>query len=270
MAKGTHVAAFCAALSMIAGTVPAALAQPTPDAPDKVLNAVKNGPHAKIGPWLSYLYEEYREASGRGGTAKNFKSRMPMLRVANGKVGVDAFATNRVALVDALRSLGATKIRARGPLVSAQVPVKSLGALAALASLRSARPVLATTNVLPDKAVSQGDVSLNGPAARETAGVDGSGVTVGALSDSFACNPDAFVAGAPTSTFAEDLSNDELPAVTTILDNGPCPGADEGRGMAQLIHDVARPVPRFRSTRRSTASSISPRASSSWPRPLPM
>jgi subtilisin family serine protease len=126
-------------------------------------------------------------------------------------------------------------------LVSAQVPVRSLGDLAALASLRSARPMLAMTNALPVPAVSQGDVSLNGPAAREAAGVDGSGITVGTLSDSFNCNPAAFLPGAPTSTFAEDLSNDELPTDTTILDNGPCSNdsTDEGRGMAQLIHDVA-------------------------------
>jgi Subtilase family len=123
--------------------------------------------------------------------------------------------------------------------VSAQVPVKALGQIAALASLRSARPVLATTDALPPKAVSQGDVSLNGPQARSANGVDGSGLTVGTLSDSFNCNPGPFLPGAPTSTFAEDLSNDELPTDTTILDNGPCPGSDEGRGMAQLIHDVA-------------------------------
>jgi subtilisin family serine protease len=82
-------------------------------------------------------------------------------------------------------------------------------------------------------------VSLNGPQARADNGVDGSGLTVGTLSDSFDCNPPPFNAGAPNSSFAEDVANDELPAATTILDNGPCPGSDEGRGMAQLIHDVA-------------------------------
>jgi subtilisin family serine protease len=241
MAKGIRTAVCCAAITLVVGAIPAALAAPTPEAPDAVLNAVKNGPYAKIGPWLSHLYEEYREANGRGVTARQFKSTIPALHVSNGRVGVDAYATHGRALVEALRSLGATKIKARGPLVSAQVPVRSLGELAALASLRSARPVLAMTNVLPVPAVSQGDVSLNGPAAREAAGVDGSGITVGTLSDSINCNPAAFLPGAPTSTFAEDLSNDELPTDTTILDNGPCSAdsTDEGRGLAQLIHDVA-------------------------------
>ena len=239
MVRGIRIAAVCAALPMIVGMVPAALAAPTPDSPDAVLNAVKNGPNAKIGPWLGNLYEEYRAAVGKGIAAKAFKTTNPMVRVSKGSVGIDAYATDAAALTKSLRALGATKIKARGPLVSAQVPVKALGQIAALSSLRSARPVLATTNALPAKAVSQGDLSLNGPAARLAAGVDGTGLTVGTLSDSFNCNPGPFQPGAPTTTFAEDLSNDELPTDTTILDNGACPGSDEGRGMAQLIHDVA-------------------------------
>jgi hypothetical protein len=221
--------------------MPAALAAaPTPDSPDAILNTVKNGPYAKIGPWLGNLYEEYKEAAGKGVGAKAFKTRNPLLRVSNGSIGIDAYAADAAAFTNSLKALGATKVRALGPLVSAQVPVTALGQIAELASLRSARPVLAMTNVgLPPKAVSQGDVSLNGPAARADFGVDGTGITVGTLSDTFACNPPSFQPGAPTSTFDEDVSNDELPIATTILDNGPCPGTDEGRAMAQLIHDVA-------------------------------
>jgi hypothetical protein len=85
--------------------------------------------------------------------------------------------------------------------------------------------------------VSQGDVTLNGPAARD-AGVDGSGVTVGVLSVSYACNPPAFVPGAPTTTFEEDLGK-ELPTDSSILSEGPFPGSDDGRAMGQIVYDVA-------------------------------
>jgi hypothetical protein len=227
---------------MLVGTAPAALAAaPTPDSPDAILNAVKNGPNAKIGPWLGNLYEEYRESAGKGTKAKAFKSSNPMLRVSNGRVGIDAYATDAAAFSESLRALGATKIRTIGPLVSAQVPVQALGQIAGLASLRSARPVLATTNQLVGLAVSQGDESLNGPYARGTFGVDGTGKTVGTLSDSFACNPGPFQPGAPSSTFEEDVLSGELPPMTPgdILAEGPCPSTDEGRAMAQLIHDVA-------------------------------
>ncbi len=239
MSKGIRIAAVCATVSLFAAAVPAALAAPTPEAPDAVLNAAKNGPNAKIGNWLANLYEEYRESAASGVNVKDFKTRNRQLRVREGTIGIDAYANDATALVSSLRSLGATQIKSRGPLVSARVPVNALGRIAGLAALRSARPVLAITEALPPQAVSQGDVSMNGPAAREAGGVDGSGVTVGTLSDSFACNPASFQPGAPNSTFAEDLANDELPANTEILDNGACPGSDEGRGMAQLIHDVA-------------------------------
>jgi subtilisin family serine protease len=238
MVRGSRVAAICAALSLFAGAT-GVLAAPTPGDPKAMLDEVKTSPQAKLGPWLSNLYAEYREAAGRGVTAKAFKSKNTALRSAKGMIGIDAYAHDAAALTRSLRALGATKVKARGPLVSAQVPVSALGQIAALTSLRAARPAMAMLDALPPTAVTQGDVSLNGPQAREANGVDGSGLTVGTLSDSMNCNPPAFLPGAPNSSFAQDIANDELPADTTILDNGPCPGSDEGRGMAQLIHDVA-------------------------------
>ncbi len=238
MVRGFRIAAVCAALSLFVGTT-ATLAAPTPEAPDPVLNAVKNGPHAKIGPWLSNLYAEYQQAAGKGVTAKAFKSKNKALRSAKGMVSIDAYANDAAQLNRSLKALGATKVKARGPLVSARVPVKALGQIAALTSLRSARPVLAVVDALPPTAITQGDVSLNGPQARAANGVDGSGLTVGTLSDSMNCNPPPFQPGARNTSFAQDIASGELPANTTILDNGACPGSDEGRGMSQLVHDVA-------------------------------
>ena len=245
MQWGMRVAILSTTTTIVVGLAAAnvALAAPKPESPDAVTNAVKNGPHAKIGPWLSNLYGEYREAQGKGQGASAFKSRNPALRVANGMVAIDAHASDAAALVKALRGLGATQVKARGPLVSARVPVKSLDAIAGLSSLRSARPVLATLDMAPRPIISQGVDSMNVGQARMEHDVDGSGVTVGALSDTFRCHPAPFQPGAPTTTFEEDVANGDLPAGmddADILDNGPCAGAiDEGRGMAQLIHDVA-------------------------------
>ena len=63
---------------------------------------------------------------------------------ARGRVAVELYANDPAALQAALATLGATNVRAQGPLVSAQVPVRALGDLAALPSLRSAQPVLAS------------------------------------------------------------------------------------------------------------------------------
>ena len=66
--------------------------------------------------------------------------------------------------------------------------------------------------------------------ARSTFGVNGSGINVGVLSDSFNC-----LGGA-----AGDTANGDLPSVTVIQEISICTGAtDEGRAMLQIVHDVA-------------------------------
>jgi Subtilase family len=222
-----------------AGSVLAAPA-PTPDDPAALMAETKQSTNAKLGPWLDNLYQEYQEAKAKGVAEKNFRSTNKALRVTRATVGLDAVATDGVALARSLKAMGATNVRYQGPLVSARVPVSALGKLAADPALSYARAPLAATEGLPAKAVSQGDVSLRADIARAQSDVDGTGITVGVLSDSFACNPPAFQPGAPTSSKDQDVSNDELPPNINILADGPCPdGTDEGRAMAQLIHDVA-------------------------------
>ena len=65
--------------------------------------------------------------------------------------------------------------------------------------------------------------------ARVTFGVDGAGIMVGALSDSF-----DDLGGA-----AGDVASGDLPAGIVVLADLGGRGTDEGRGMLQLIHDVA-------------------------------
>src|SRR5206468_2293122 len=158
-----------------------------------------------------------------------------VLKVHGGKVGVDMYASDPAALTSGLAALGAEKISARGPLISAQVPVAALAKLAALPSLEFADAVLAVTRAASQgKVVSQGDASMDAPAARANGGADGTGVTVGVLSDSYRCNPPAFGPGAPTSTAAGDVTTEDVPANVQVLDNGSCPSTDEGRAMVQL------------------------------------
>ena len=83
---------------------------------------------------------------------------------------------------------------------------------------------------------------LNADRARSKLGIDGAGVTVGVLSDSFAQTV------APTSA-AGDTATGDLPGptnpcghttpVNVLDDSAPPPNADEGRAMAQTVHDLA-------------------------------
>lgn len=101
--------------------------------------------------------------------------------------------------------------------------------------------------------ISEGVAQLNVAAAREEFEVDGEGIEVGVLSDSFDQAEEA-VTGGPIATKAEedeetgDLPGSKSPCATqkTAVDElQPYeffelePSFDEGRGMLQIVHDVA-------------------------------
>lgn len=90
--------------------------------------------------------------------------------------------------------------------------------------------------------VSEGDLQLRAAEARDQFEVDGSGVTVGILSDSFDRETTA------TPHAAEDVLTGDLPGLTNPcghlfpvnnLDDSYAEGADEGRAMTQIVHDLA-------------------------------
>jgi hypothetical protein len=222
------------ALLSLIGAVPTIAAAQSPE--ETMLASVKNGPLAKLGPWLANLYDEFRQSRNQG----TFESRNPVVKVRGGRVAVNLYAADPAALPAALLALGATDVTAQGPLVSARVPVRALGDLAALPSLAFAEPVMAQVRAATQgTVVSQGDVAQGSDDARAATGFDGTGITVGVLSDSYHCNPAAFVPGAPTTTAAQDAVNGDVPPDVQVLSNGSCPGSDEGRAMVQLVHDVA-------------------------------
>jgi hypothetical protein len=208
---------------------------------EDLLAKVKKHPLAKLGPWLINLSEEYQEfarlSGGRDRSA--FKSRNPVLTVRNGTVAIEGVVNDPAAFKRTLAAIGATNIHGGGILFSARVPVDSLERLANDPALRSAEPVLVMKRALQVPVISQGVGSLFGLDGRDHPEIDGRGVRIGVLSDSFGCEPPPFNPGAPTSTVAADKANDELPSDVVVAADS-CPGnADEGRAMLQLAHDVA-------------------------------
>ncbi|MDP1804619.1 MAG: hypothetical protein Q8K72_05600, partial [Acidimicrobiales bacterium] len=143
-------------------------------------------------------------------------------------VALDATASGAASVLLAdLEKLGLTGGVAFGRMVSGRLPIASLVAAANLPSLKFVRPVQAGTGV--GNVDSQGDAAMGTDLLRAVQGVDGTGVVVGTMSDSYDC-----MGGA-----AGDVASNDLPAGVNNLDEGPCPATDEGRGMMQLIHDVA-------------------------------
>lgn len=103
-------------------------------------------------------------------------------------------------------------------------------------------------------AVSEGDTQLRAAQARGEFDVSGSGVTVGILSDSFDQATQVADGSGPVATHAaEDIASGDLPgagnpcgyasAVNVLENDLPKPEkeepTDEGRAMAQIVHDLA-------------------------------
>ena len=188
----------------------------------------KHGPMAKLTPSLVLLYTQHADRQAQR-SAVPFTSSDPLVMLVNDRVVIDAVASGDVnALKSDLVSLGMQQTIAFGRVVSGQLPISVIPAAAGLASLRFAQSAAAMTHV--GSVTSQGEHAMRSDIARTTFAVDGSGINVGALSDSFNC-----LGGAATDTGSGDL-----PSVTVVQEISICTGAtDEGRAMLQIVHDIA-------------------------------
>ncbi len=184
---------------------------------------------------LVRVVSEYR-AHLIQGRRTAFEPSDQFLPFSAGRVLVDARATtNGAALLDDLQQLGLTNGAHYGDVVSGLLPVAAIDQAVTLSSLRSISAAIAPiTNA--GSVTSQGDIALRAIAARTTYGVDGTGVTVGVLSDSFDT-----LGGA-----AADIVSGDLPAAGVQVIGGEstlCGSVvfciDEGRAMAQIIYDMA-------------------------------
>ncbi|WP_310392033.1 T9SS type A sorting domain-containing protein [Hymenobacter sp.] len=152
------------------------------------------------------------------------------IQVYDGYVVIEAVATTADAqqLLADLTARGLRRGTAYGAMVSGLFPVSQLAALEGVASLRHVRPAYKPVmNV--GLTTSQGDRALRADVARARYRVSGKGVNVGILSDSYN----------NLGTANAGVASNDLPANVQVLEDLPSGGSDEGRGMAEIVHDVA-------------------------------
>lgn len=95
----------------------------------------------------------------------------------------------------------------------------------AVAPSAATRPAAIAAGVVGSGA----DQALQAAQARAATGLSGAGIRIGILSDSFDVR----------GGYGADVANGALPADVTVLKDGPSTGNDEGRAMAELVHQVA-------------------------------
>lgn len=185
-------------------------------------------------------------------------------------VAVDAITRGDVQqLKSALTRLGMQRPTAYLNDVGGWLPVSALNAAAALPQLHSIRAAMWRAHA--GTVTSQGDYVQGSAAARTNTGADGTGVTVGILSDSYDCyklyaqpgsgvpasGNNGYAANGFTATAEDDIASGDLPAAANInileeaststdASGTTCgfseyflPDGDEGRAMMQVVHDVA-------------------------------
>jgi hypothetical protein len=141
---------------------------------------------------------------------------------------IDASADNGdgAALLAELVKIGLRERAAFGNMASGFLPVDQVAALTDVAHLAHAAESGMLSHV--GTVTTQADAAMRADDARVNFSVDGSGVTVGILSDSYDS-----LGGAATG-----VADGDLPAGVQVLKD-LFGGSDEGRGMAELVHDLA-------------------------------
>jgi len=152
------------------------------------------------------------------------------------------------AAIARLRAAGASITHEAAYLRTATVAVapSTLRALARVSGVQFVSEIgQPIVSAVCDSTVSEGDSILKADLERSGHSVDGTGVTVGILSDSFDTSASA------VTHAADDVTSDNLPGSTnTCGHTKPVnvladfadqqnPPEDEGRGMAQIVHDLA-------------------------------
>jgi len=206
-----HDWGFSAGAGLAMATVHAGLAMPTP-----TISPSPNGLHFDATMFLQQ----------KSGGLAFFSA----AAATNGFLVVDAAARSGdgTALLQSLQELGLQFGQAFGAHVSGRLPVGALAALDGIADLAFLREVSAFTGA--GAAPNQGDAAMRSDIARQIFDVDGTGLRIGVLSDSYDTRNGA----------AADIASGDLPAQgVTVLREYSQLGSDEGRAMLQLVHDIA-------------------------------
>ena len=189
-------------------------------------NYIKNKDFTKIAPELIWLNEMFMI----NGQSTSFRSQYSYSQLNKNEILLELLAAgNPINLLEELQSMNIPTNEAQyfGRKLCLNIPIEKIKSLQSLSQLKFASlpsPRITNTGLV----TSQADIALRAIEARQVHNVDGSGITIGVLSDSF----DAL------SGYAGDVTNGELPLGINVLDDINS-GSDEGRAMLQLIHDLA-------------------------------
>ena len=214
-------------------SAPAPLWTPT----DTNLFDAQHGPMANLGTSLVSVYQTFVDSNGN---TSNLASDYPLDEFQNGLVGVQVkslggdFSQFVTQLTDA--GMHITDSSSYYGLVDGYTPVNSLPSIAELPQTMAGsvmyKPIFqGAGGEYQGEAYNESETAMQADIARNQFGIDGTGVTVGVLSDSV----NQYNGGLASSYATGDLNgNDPVKVIQDLAG-----GTDEGRAMLENIHDIA-------------------------------
>lgn len=154
-----------------------------------------------------------------------------------GMVFINAISNGNIdKLLKELRKLGLKDAIVFGNKINGYIPVSAISDLEMVESLVYAGPVYKPL-LNSGPAYTNGDIALKSDIIRSSRGLDGAGIKIGVLSDSYNS-----LAGASEGVIngelpGEDNPNGYLSEVQVLEDIED--GSDEGRAICEIIHDIA-------------------------------
>ncbi len=218
---------------------------------------------SSVSPALQKLYEKTsgRIAGGAEKAARPDDGLSKYMQVAGDKIVVDITVKGDMSATKTiLQQLGLQLTGQYGRMLSGYLPIASVPQLANIKAIQFARPAYkpmrrsATVGLstitdqlkrpeggttLPVPVISQGDTAQRSYLARKKYNVSGKGVKVGILSDSY-----NYLGTANAGILQGELPGPGNPfnykkPVDILEDYSGTDATDEGRGMAEIVHDVA-------------------------------
>ncbi len=195
----------------------------------------QHGPMANLGAQAVDVYASYVES---GGKISQLAAEFPGIEFQNGMVGLQlkSLGGDFSQFVSQLQNVGmqVTTTSSYYGLVEGYAPINDLPTIAELPQTQSGqanyKPVY--YGEYQGVAYNEAETSLFADTARTEFGVDGTGVTIGVISDSVS----QYQTGLTESYGTGDL-NSANPV--DVLGDGPAGSTDEGRAMLENIHDIA-------------------------------
>ena len=197
---------------------------------------VKNGPLAKGGDYLVALdqeFQSYQVRQAAGDTIGTFQSELRDTFRIEGDQAL-MYLSTKGSYADMLKRLNEVGITpmlgdATMGVATAYVPLSEIRNLASWTEIASMRPVDRPVSNTQGIADNQADRNTRTDQLRAQTGLTGAGIVVGVISDT---------ATRVGGGLADSVATGDLPPGVVVLQDDTS-GTDEGRGMMELIHDIA-------------------------------